>query len=125
MSEHANGNNWFETLWMYACFGLAIVSASVVAIVLRIDGFESPHSLSIAGVGLSTTGVWFALGIFLYQDRKRKKTDDCIKAELSEIRDELAKLRCKCQVDCCGEAVGQEPKGRSRLFGLLCGVARE
>ena len=131
MSKHANGTNWLETVSMYACFGLAFVAASVTVIVLRMDGIESTQNWSIAGVGLSTTGVWIALGFFLYQDRKREEADrkhrdadECIKKQLSAILERLEKCDCRCQAERRSEVVAQEPQGRSWLFGLLCSSAR-
>ena len=131
MSKRTKVHNTIEECFMYACFALAIVAASVTAIVLRMDGIESTQNWSIAGVGLATSGVWASLGIFLYQDRKREKADlkhrdadECIKKQLSAILERLEKCDCRCQAECRSYVVAQADQRRSWLFGLLCSSAR-
>lgn len=124
MSKKNKGRNTIEECFMYACFWLAVVAASAAAIALYVDGVASLQSWSIAGVGLAASGVWASLGIFLYQDRKRKENDELIKSELKKIRKAQKKCECKCQADCCGEADAPERQRRSWLLGLFFGGAR-
>ena len=123
MSEWLDDHCTCEQIFMYACFVLAIVSSSVAPIAFYVDGVDSLHSWSIAGVGLAASSVWSALGISLNQDRKRKDADESIKDQLDNILVEVRKRECKCQAECRSEVVTQEDRGRSWLFGLLCSSA--
>ena len=124
MMESHTAHRICEQFFILVCIVMAIVSASVAAIVLRIDGLELPHSWSMAGVGLAAAGVSASLGIFLFQDLNRQDADEDIKAELSEIRKELKKLQCMCQAERCNEVIAQDGQRRSWLFGLFFGGAR-
>ena len=75
-------------------------------------------------MALGTTGVWTALAFFVYQDRKRKESDNIIKKELKKIRKAQKKCECRCQADCCRDSNAQEGQRSSWLFGLFCGGAR-
>ena len=124
MSKHVNGRDLIEKVFMWVFFAFAFVAASVAALVLIGDRVITTTDLSMAGVALGTTGVWIALGFFLYEDRKRKENDEIVISKLKKIRKTQKKYECRCQADCCGEADAQEPKGRSRLLGTLCSGAR-
>lgn len=97
MSKHANGRDTVEKIFMWAFFALAFVAASVAALVLTSDCVITPTELSMAGVALGTTGVWIALGFFMYEDRKRKENDELIKSKLKKIRKAQKKCQCKCR----------------------------
>ena len=124
MSKQANRHDSIEECFMYVCFGLAFVAGSVVAIALNTGDGLSELRDSLVGIGLGASGLWFALGVFLYQDRKRKEADEDIKAQLREILDRLDERESECRAQCCGEADAQELQRRSWLFGLLCSSAR-
>ena len=114
----------FDYILMSVFFALAFAAAWVAAMVLRIDGAGLLPVWSMAGVAIGATGVFAALGIFLHQDRKRQDADEDIKAQLSEIRKELNKLRCMCEAERCNDVAPLEAQRRSWLFGLLCSSAR-
>ena len=82
------------TLAMLACFALAIAAAVVAALAAVIDG-----DLTVAGVGIGTTGVWFALGFFFYAESSRQEFEGCLEERLDDVFERLGKCECKCQTD--------------------------
>ena len=95
---------------MYAFFGLAFISASVAALTVVGEGGLSDRGLSVVGIGLGATGVWVALGFFMYAELTRNELEECIKKQLCEILGELKKCECSCQADVAG---GYESKPSS------------
>ena len=82
------------TLAMLACFALAIAAAGVAALAAVIDG-----DLTVAGIGIGTTGVWIALGFFFYAESSRQEFEGCLEERLDDVFERLGKCECKCQTD--------------------------
>ena len=87
---------------MYAFFALGFISASVAAPTIVGEGGLSDRGLSIVGIGLGATGVWIALGFFMYAELTRNELEECIKGQLCQILGELKKCGCSCQADAAG-----------------------
>ena len=88
-------NNAFGTGLMIACFVLAFVSSTVAALSVFPFAEVTEGDLSVAGMGLGATGVWIALGFFVYAEKSRQEFETRLKKCLCRMFDRLEKCECK------------------------------
>ena len=94
--------NAFGTGLMVACYVLAFVSSAVAALSVFPFTDVTEGDLSVAGMGLGATGVWIALGFFVYAEKSSQEFETRLKKCLCRMFERLEKCECKCQADSVG-----------------------
>ena len=96
MSKLDRFMNAFGTGLMVACYVLALVAASVSALTVVGEGGLTDRGLTIAGVGLGATGVWLALGFFVYAEKSRREFEECLEHRLDDMFELLETCERRC-----------------------------
>ena len=89
MSKRIRVTQRVGTAAILFCFALAI-AAAVPAYVIDDD-------LAVAGVGLGATGVWVAMGFFVYAEKSRREFEGRLEERLDDVFEGLGKYECECQ----------------------------
>lgn len=106
MNKRIKLANAFGTGLMVACYLLAFVAASVAALTVIGEGGLTDRGLSIAGVMLGATGVWIALGFFVYAEKSRQEFEGCLEERLNDMFKRLEKRECRCGQESSDEVEG-------------------
>lgn len=106
MNKRIKLANAFGTGLMLACFVLAFVSSTVAALSVFPFTNVTEGDLSVAGMGLGATGVWIALGFFVYAEKSRQEFEGCLDERLNDMFKRLEKCECKCGQESSDEVEG-------------------